>query len=104
LQFRYRGSRHESAVAQLFSLGHISHHTIMKPRTITWSEFEVGGDIYHITVRDYDTQLNHVTADWIRASDRQTGELGYGISSCDEAIRLAEIAILNRRKVESHVA
>jgi hypothetical protein len=24
--FRYRGSRHESAVAQLFSLGSISHH------------------------------------------------------------------------------
>jgi hypothetical protein len=27
LQFRYRGSRRESAVAQLFSLGGSEHHT-----------------------------------------------------------------------------
>jgi hypothetical protein len=26
LQFRYRGSRHESAVAQLFSLGFLTHY------------------------------------------------------------------------------
>jgi hypothetical protein len=30
LQFRYRGSRRESAVAQLSTLGHITHHTYMK--------------------------------------------------------------------------
>jgi hypothetical protein len=30
LPFRYRGSRRESAVAQLFSLGHITHHKNMK--------------------------------------------------------------------------
>lgn len=76
----------------------------MKPRAITWSEFEIDGDVYHITVKDYDTQLNHFTADWIRASDRQTGELGYGISSCDNAIRLAETAIIKRRKIENRVA
>ena len=29
MQFRFRGSRHESAVAQLSTLGGITHHTIM---------------------------------------------------------------------------
>jgi hypothetical protein len=72
----------------------------MKSKTITWSEFEFDGDAYHITVRFYDEELGHVTADWLRASDRQKGELGYGISSCDKAIELAERAIVNSKKAE----
>jgi hypothetical protein len=34
LQFRYRGSRRESAVAQLFSLGHFTPHTFMNDEKI----------------------------------------------------------------------
>jgi len=71
----------------------------MKPKKIiTWSEFKVADEVYHISVYTYDEELNHVTANWLRASDNTEGELGYGISGCESAIRLAEIAILKSRK------
>ena len=70
----------------------------MKSRAITFSEFEVGSDVYDITVREYNTSLNHFTADWVRVSDRLEGKLGYGIPSCTSAIKLAEQAILNQRQ------
>jgi hypothetical protein len=76
----------------------------MKSKVITWREFEAGGDIYMITVCDYDTQLGHVTANWSRQSDDQKGELGYGIGSCDRAINLAEQAILKRRERETRAS
>lgn len=75
----------------------------MKPKVITSSEFEVGGEVYHITVRLYDEELKHVTADWFCQPGGTAGELGYGVRSCDEAISLAEKAILNYRKKLRHV-
>ncbi|MGC3961571.1 MAG: hypothetical protein QM813_27695 [Verrucomicrobiota bacterium] len=62
----------------------------MKPKAITTREFEWAGESYVITVREYDLDLNHVTADWWRESDHQTGGLGFGVSDCESAIRLAE--------------
>jgi len=67
----------------------------MASKSITRRDFKFGGDVYHITVRSYDKDLGHVTADWWRASDRQEGKLGYGVVSADVAIRLAEQAICN---------
>jgi hypothetical protein len=58
-------------------------------------DFKFGGDVYHITVRSFDKDLGHVTAEWWRASDRQAGRLGYGVVSADIAIKLAEQAICN---------
>lgn len=74
----------------------------MKPKVITWREFDFGGDIYSITVREYDKDLGHVTADWQRHSNGQKGELGYGIASCDQAIDLAERAIAKAHKDKKH--
>jgi len=68
----------------------------VKSRAITFSEFEVGSDVYDITVREYNTPLDHFTADWVRVSDRLKGKLGYGVPSCTWAIKLAEEAILNQ--------
>jgi hypothetical protein len=76
----------------------------MKSKVITRSEFEVDGDVYQIAVRDYDENLRHVTSDWCRQSDGQKGQLGYGVPSCDQAISLAESAILRRRKIERRAA
>ena len=67
----------------------------MASKSITSRNFKFGGDVYHITVRPFDEELGHVTADWWRASDRQEGRLGYGVVSSDVAIRLAEQAICN---------
>jgi len=67
----------------------------MASKLITSCDFKFGGDVYHITVRSYDEDLGHVTADWWRASDRQEGRLGFGVVSSDVAIRLAEQAICN---------
>jgi hypothetical protein len=39
LRFRYRGSRHESAVAQLFSLGHIEHFMPKKRSSVRHAQF-----------------------------------------------------------------
>lgn len=75
-----------------------------KAKVITWSELAVEGDVYRITVRHYDEQLRFVTADWFRLSDGQVGELGYGIPSCDDAISLAESAILERKEFERRAA
>ena len=65
----------------------------MASKSTTSRNFRFGGDVYHITVRSFDKDLGHVTADWWRASDRQEGRLGYGVVSADVAIRLAEQAI-----------
>ena len=73
----------------------------MAAKTITWREFQSGGDVYLIAVRWYDKELNHVTADWRRQSDGQQGELGYGVGNSESAISLAERAILSERKAMS---
>jgi hypothetical protein len=67
----------------------------MASKAIVSRDFKFDGDVYHITVRSYDEDLGHVTADWWRASDRQEGRLGFGVVSSDVAIRLAEQAICN---------
>ena len=67
----------------------------MASKSITTRNFKYSGDVYHITVRAYDDELGHVTADWWRDSDRLEGRLGYGVVSADVAIRLAEQAICN---------
>ena len=67
----------------------------MASKSITSRDFKFDGDVYHITVRSYDKDLGHVTADWWRASDREEGRLGYGVVSPDIAIKLAEQAICN---------
>jgi hypothetical protein len=67
----------------------------MASKSIASCDFKFGGDVYHITVRLYDKELGHVTADWWRASDREEGKLGYGVVSSDVAISLAEQAICN---------
>jgi hypothetical protein len=67
----------------------------MAAKAIMRRDFKFGGDVYHITVRSYDEELGHVTADWWRVSDRLEGKLGYGVVSPDVAIRLAEQAICN---------
>jgi hypothetical protein len=67
----------------------------MASKSITSRNFRFDGDVYHITVRSFDKDLGHVTAEWWRASDRQEGRLGYGVVSADVAIRLAEQAICN---------
>ncbi len=67
----------------------------MASKLIASRNFKFGGDVYHITVRTYDEDLGHVTADWWRASDRLEGKLGHGVVSADIAIKLAEQAICN---------
>jgi hypothetical protein len=65
----------------------------MKPKIITSENFEHEGVSYFVTVRSYDEERELVTADWRGISEDQKGELGYGISNCDEAISLAQQAI-----------
>ena len=67
----------------------------MASKSIRSRNFKFGGDVYHITVRSFDKDLGHVTADWWRESDRLEGRLGYGVVSADVAIRMAEQAICN---------
>jgi hypothetical protein len=67
----------------------------MAAKAIMRRDFRFDGDVYHVTVRAYDEELGHVTADWWRASDRLEGKLGFGVVSPEVAIRLAEQAICN---------
>jgi hypothetical protein len=69
---------------------------------ITWRDFEYDGDSYHIRVQFYDEEHEYYTANWRRASDGKSGELGYGLGQADDAIDEAEQLIRKHRREEKN--
>jgi len=67
---------------------------------ITHREVLVDGCRYHVSIRYYDEEREHVTADWWRETDGKRDTLGYGLGDCYSVESDAQQEIRKRHRAE----
>ena len=68
-------------------------------KIITHFDVELDGCIYHATIRIYDPELKHYTADWFCAANGKRGSLDFGLPSCHSVESEATKKIREEHKI-----